>query len=159
MQYTARAVAHREVEVSRCPVCRESWRAEVSVEATGEGNSLFYLDNDGARVRAARAAAAAVEALANESVAVAKCPRCGGRDWLAVALAGLRGSLRAGNTLLVAAMVFLFAGVGPAYIKSDAMWALVAFVSFGGVIAGVFAVQSALALYRSHRGVRVVDSV
>ena len=61
----------------RCTHCRSEWAYKVSRQATGEGRSPYFLDNDGAKARARSSAVESLERALASAVDNIACPRCG----------------------------------------------------------------------------------
>ncbi|MHB8877693.1 MAG: hypothetical protein ACYC8T_28715 [Myxococcaceae bacterium] len=60
-----------------CSHCRAEWAYKVSRQATGEGRSPYFLDNDGAQQRARSSATQNLERLLASAADDIACPKCG----------------------------------------------------------------------------------
>ena len=60
-----------------CTHCRTDWAYKVSRQATGEGRSPYFLDNDGAQARARQSAVESLERKLSSAADNIACPKCG----------------------------------------------------------------------------------
>src|SRR5262245_33970381 len=78
-KYTATARRGFEMHY-RCKTCQYERDAFVVGVGTGQGNSPYFMDNDGAAGRAEEAAATDAQKNAELTLKLCPCPRCGRRD-------------------------------------------------------------------------------
>ncbi len=99
-----------------CGGCGWEGAAFVTGVGQGAGNSMFFLDNAGAKRRAGESAADAAAENARLTITLATCPRCGWRDEAAVRRfwAKLVGAAVGGVAFLWALGAFLYALEGSA---------------------------------------------
>ncbi len=86
----------------RCPGCAKTARAAVVGIGQGQGNSAYFLDEDGAKERASSRAVSAADENAALTLSLARCPSCGRRNEKAIT--SLKVSAVAGG---IAAAVFI----------------------------------------------------
>lgn len=95
-------VTLKKVLPFRCKRCSHATHALVVGVGQGQGNSAYFLDESGAKERAATAGNKAAEQNAELTLKLATCPKCGERD--ADALRAIKGKAIAG---VVACLVLL----------------------------------------------------
>lgn len=74
-----------------CKHCQYTGEAVVTAVGQGQGQSPFFLDNEGAAMRASERAELAGRENLKETIALASCPSCGKRDGSAVRAAMIWG--------------------------------------------------------------------
>jgi len=82
-----------DLRVFHCDGCGVESTAFVVGVGQGQGNSAYFLDNEGAAVRADRHAQDAAEKNVELTLSMARCPHCGQRNGAAVAGFWLRYGL------------------------------------------------------------------
>jgi hypothetical protein len=102
-------VTVKDVLEFRCKPCGHTSNALVVGVGQGQGNSAFFLDEEGAKSRASSSAEVEARRNLKQTLTLARCPKCGRRD--DGALQGMRtkailGSL-GGGAFLVGLGLFL----------------------------------------------------